>query len=386
MPKALSNVKVIEFAQFAAGPYCGKLMAGLGAETIKVESPSMGNIERERGSFLYLNVNKLGVTLDPRDPRGRQIFSKLASGADVLISDKTEREMALFGLDYTELRQVNSRLIITCLTPFGLKGPYKDFKAYYLNTYHASGLGYLLPVSLDTRREPIKMGGFAGECVCGVSAAVATLGALFWQRTSGKGQLIDISKQEALISMNRPQAARYPNEGVIPTRVESPAGTGGLWPCRNGHIVAIFADGPQWKSLVELMGNPSWATPEYEELSYRAVREAEIKPLIETWMLEHTKEEIYQKGQALGLPVSPVLSPEEVLIFPQFKARDFFASMEQPQNGKVAFPGAPFRLSATPWSAERPSPELGQHNEEIYSKRLGYSIQELNELRQEGII
>ena len=386
MPKALSGIKVIEFAQFAAGPYCGKLLAGLGAETIKVENPSSGDSGRGRSGFLYLNTSKLSVTLNPAHPHGEQILLKLISTADVFISDRTERDMAQFGLTYDELRQLNPRLIITCLTPFGLTGPYKDFKAYYLNTYHASGLGYLIPVSPDTKREPIKIGGFAGECACGVSAAVATLGALFWQKNTGKGQLIDISQQEALISMNRPQAARYPNEGVIPTRVEVPAGTGGLWPCQNGHIVAIFADGRQWRSLIELMGKPAWATPEYEELSYRAVRDSEIKPLIGAWMLEYSKEEIYQKGQALGCPVSPVLSPEEVLEFPQFQARGFFTSLGQPQNGKTTFPGAPFRLSASPWGDETPSPELGQHNEEVYCQQLGYSIQEMDELRQEGII
>lgn len=385
-PEALAGIKVIEFARFAAGPYCGKLMAGLGAETVKVESPSSVDSGRNRAGFLYLNTNKLSVTVNTGHPQGKRIFLKLINTADVLISDKTEREMAQFGLEYAELRRLNPHLIITCITPFGLTGPYKDFKSYYLNTYHASGLGYLIPVSQDLSREPIKLGGFSGECACGVSAAVATLGALFWKKTTGKGQLIDVSQQEALISMNRPQAARYPNEGIIPTRVEVPAGTGGLWPCKDGHVVAIFADGRQWKSFVELMDKPAWATTEYEELSYRAVRDSETKPLIGAWMLEHTREEIFQKGQALGCPVSPVLSPEEVIEFPQFQARGFFTSIEQHHYGKITFPVSPFKLSASPWSATKTAPKLGQHNTEIYSKRLGYSVQELDKLHQEGII
>ena len=134
------------------------------------------------------------------------------------------------------------------------------------------------------------------------------------------------------------------------------------------------------------MGNPDWATPEYEELSYQALRHAEVRPRIEAWMLEHTREEIFTKGQALGCPVSPVLSPEETLTFPQFQSRGFFASQKHPRAGTLTFPGDPFRLSATPWSLERPAPALGQHNREVYCGRLGYSTEGLDRLGQEGAI
>ncbi|MBI4287144.1 MAG: CoA transferase [Chloroflexi bacterium] len=385
--QALADVKVVEIARFVAGPYCGKLMADLGAEVIKVEPPS-GDVARDRRAFLYLNTNKLGVTLDIGSPQGRDVFSELLSTADVLISDRTEsRHMGVGpGLDYAAIRRNNPRLVITCITAFGLTGPYRDFKAYYLNTYHGSGLGYLTPASPDLKREPTRMGGFAGECACGVSAAVAALAALFWRRMTGRGQIIDVSQQEALLSMNRPQAARHPNEGVTPTRVDQPAGTGGLMECKDGHIVAIFADGRQWKAFAELMGNPEWATPDYEDLSYRGVHYGEIRPRIEAWMREHTTEDIFTRGQALGCPISPVLSPKDALAFPQFQSRGFFVSQDFGGGGKVTFPGAPFRLSATPWRLERPAPTLGQHNDEVYCGRLGYSYEVLVKLRRQGVI
>ena len=149
---ALQGVRLLEYGQLVSAPYCAKLLADLGAECIKIEEPPVGDPARRRGPFpddiphpeksglfLYVNTNKLGVTLDPRTPTGRLIFQRLAQEADVLIEDRPPGEMERLGLGYAALSALNPALIVTSITPFGQTGPYKDYKTYHLNLYHASG-------------------------------------------------------------------------------------------------------------------------------------------------------------------------------------------------------------------------------------------------------
>ena len=177
--KALSGIKVLEYAQFVSGPYCTKLMADLGAEVTKIEPPE-GDIARKRGPFpgdiphhersglfLYNNTNKSGITLDLRSVEGRERFKKLVTETDIFIEDTPPGTMSKLGLDFNTLIEINPRLIMTSITPFGQTGPYKDYKAYYLNVSHASALGYLTPViqkvSSRPKREPIREGGLIAE-------------------------------------------------------------------------------------------------------------------------------------------------------------------------------------------------------------------------------
>ena len=193
---------MVEYCSFVSGPYCTKLFADLGAEVIKVENPE-GDEARKRGAFLddkpdpelsglflYLNTNKLGVTLNLDSATGRDIFKKLIADADILVEDRPPGKMEKLGLNYDVLKKVNPSLIMASITPFGQYGPYRDYKSYYLNTYHASGAGYVLPAgSPNADREPLRGGGFVGECDIGVNASVAVLGALYWRMAGGTGTI-----------------------------------------------------------------------------------------------------------------------------------------------------------------------------------------------------
>ena len=152
--RALEGTKIIEYCDFVAGPYCAKLLADLGAEVIKIERLGGGDEARSRGPFLgdvphpersglflYLNTNKLGITLNLDSAAGKAIFKRLIAGADILIEDRSPGEMKELGVGYDTLKELNPRLIMTSITPFGQTGPYRDYKSYYLNTYHASGAG-----------------------------------------------------------------------------------------------------------------------------------------------------------------------------------------------------------------------------------------------------
>ena len=172
-PGALEGMKIVEYCNMVSGPYCSKLLADMGADVLKVEPPFTGDDSRKRGPFpgdvphqeksglfLYLNSNKKGLTLDPKKPEGKEIFKKLIEKTDVLIEDRPPGEMEELALDYETLKAVNPGLIMISITPYGRSGPFKDYRAFQLNTVHASGQGYMLPIPAeDMDRPPVKVGG-----------------------------------------------------------------------------------------------------------------------------------------------------------------------------------------------------------------------------------
>jgi crotonobetainyl-CoA:carnitine CoA-transferase CaiB-like acyl-CoA transferase len=400
---ALEGVSVLEYANFVAGPYCARLLADLGAEVIKMESPASGDQSRKRGPypqdrphsetsglFLYLNANKLGVTLDPSTSSGQRIFKEMVSRTDILIEDNLPQLLRKLGLDYSELKKTNSRLVMTSITPFGQSGPYRDYKAYYLNSYHASLVGYFTPEVLSEKeleREPLKIGGFLGEYGVGVSAALATTAALYYQWFSGEGQQIDISRQEAILNFFGVDAERFANWQEHPSRLRQLKGLGGMLTCRDGHALVAFNEEHQWRALVRIMGSPEWALDErYLEQAGRAEDDEQIMQRMNQWAQQHHKNEMYHRGQAAGCPIGPVWSSQEVFYSAQATARDYFVEIEHPWAGRQFYPSSLFRLSQTPSQVYRPAPLLGQHNEEVYCQRLGYSRQELTRMTQAGII
>jgi len=396
---ALDGLKVLEYCQMISGPYCGKLLADLGAEVIKVEEPPAGDAARTRGPFpddiphpdksglfLYLNTNKLGITLSPRTTSGCQVLQRLAEQADVLIEDRPPGEMADLGLDYAALSALNPRLVVTSITPFGQTGPYRDYKSHHLNLYHASGHSSFFYVAPKERRKepPVVAGGEVGDYDGGLAAAVATLAALFSRLTTGQGQHIDISKFEALLALERVVVARFAN---TPEPPDWPGMVGGLLPCQDGHVVITAVQEHQWQALMELMGNPAWAQDEEcrNEIT-RSQHRDEIQPLLEEWMAQHPKEELYHKGQTFGVPIGPVRTSAEIANWPQARQRGFFTHLDHPQAGELEYPTAAYRMSETPWQGERAAPLLGEHNEQIYCGRLSYSREQLDRMAADGTI
>ncbi len=396
--RALGGVKVVEWCNFVTGPYCTKLLADLGAEVIKIELPEVGDEARRRGPFLhdapdpersglflYLNTNKLGVTLNLKTTTGKKIFRELVRETNILVEDKSPEEMKKLGLDYEALREINPRLVMTSISPFGQTGPYRNYKAYTLNTVHGAGSGYINPGdSPDLSREPLKSGGLFDDYTAGLMAAVGVLGALYVSRTIGIGQHVDISKQEAIMALDKIEIDTYPNGGKIASRLGT---TRRAIPCKDGYFVFIAGRDYEWTPFVELMGNPEWAQDEkFRERSGRDEHGAELGEHISKWSMNYTRDEIYHRSQAKRIPLGIVASVDEVVNSPHYHARGFFVEIDHPSTGRITYPGAPYQFSLTPWTVERPAPLLGQHNEEVYSRRLGYTRQDLVKMRQMGII
>lgn len=403
-PSALKGVKILEYCTTVSGAYCAKLMADLGAEVIKIEAPGIGDGARRKppflhdepdpeksGLFMYINTSKFGITLDPEKPEGRKVFKKLVRDVDILIEDHQPGEMEKIGLGYDTLKKINPGLIMTAITPFGQTGPYKSYKAYQLNISQMSGQGYLLPmISPNLDRPPVKVGGNSGNFDPGLVASIAIMAALFWRGKGGKGQYIGMSKMEALMSMQRVESVTFPNSGVNMSRVgmAQRRTPDGIMPCKDGYVVVVMPEEHQWRSFMKLLGEPPWSREEWcENRIKRAENVEKIKEYILEWMKDQPREEVFRKGQALSVPVAPTNTAKDVVESPQFNARGFFVETEHPVMGKIdKFPSSPYRFSKTPWKISRPAPQLGEHNEEIFCGRLGYTRDELTRFKDLEII
>ncbi len=396
----MAGVKVLEYAQLAAGPYCTKLLADLGAEVIKIEPPQVGDEARRRepflkdvphpersGFFFYLNTNKRGITLNLNTTTGRKIFQELVKESDVLVEDNPPQAMKELSLDYESLKGINPRLIMTSITPFGQDGPYRDYKAYHLNTYHGSGVAKILASILpEETPKPTKGPGFLGDYDCGLNAATAIMGALYSRLFTGTGQHIDISKQESLIALERVEMGMFGNDERGST-VFMQYMVGGLQRCKDGYVLITLGGEHHWQGLINLLGNPDWAQDErYQGELSKYIYAQEINERIAEWMINQTKDEVYHRSQALNCPIGMVTTVEDLVASKQLQARGFFVEVEHPEMGKVKCPTASYRFSKTPLRFVRPAPLLGEHNEEVFGKRLGYTREELSRMRGAGII
>ncbi len=400
--KALEGVKVIEYGNLISAPFCAKILADLGAEVIKIEEPGIGDQARrmepffedvshpERsGLFLYLNINKLSITLNLKSATGVEIFRELIKDADIFVENNPPKMMEGLRLNYQSLKDINPQLIMTSITPFGQTGPYKDYKGSELIAFHMSGMAYVTPrLSKDTSQEPLKVSAHLADFYTGLCGAAGTLNALYCRDAIGSGQQVDISELEALTPIIDIPIAVY--SGLKRISIRTSPMFGAPWhivPCEDGYVHIAGIEERHWQRFVQLMGNPEWANEElFKNATSRGEHWDALKPLISNWTREHTKEEIYHQGQALGIPIGPVFTMEDMLKSKHLAARGFFTEIEHPETGKLRYPGVPYKLSETPCQVEHPAPLLGQHNEEVYCQRLNYTKYDLVKMKQAGVI
>jgi crotonobetainyl-CoA:carnitine CoA-transferase CaiB-like acyl-CoA transferase len=382
-----------------AAAYAAKLMADLGAEVIKVEEPD-GDAARRRGPypghiphpeksglFLYLNTNKLGVTLNLQTSKGQGLLQRLIQDADLLIHNYSPARMPGLGLDYEALRRLNPRLVMTSISPFGQTGPNRDLQAHDLTMWAAGGIVYLSGASGRPDLPPLKAFGQQAGFQAGVNAAVGSLGALFGRLSNGRGQHVDVSVQECLVAVMENNYVSWPYSQSVASRLGFRLIPQDVLQCRDGYIYVLAVEEHQWKNAVELMGNPEWAMADiFQDFASRSANWDALKPLLEDWLQDKSVQELYHAAQARRVPFAPVSTMGDLLNSAHLNARGFFAEITHPEAGTLRYPGAPYRFSATPWALRRPAPCLGQHNEEIYGGRFGLSQEELGELKAAGVI
>ena len=399
IPAALSGLRVLEIGAMVAVPYCGKLLASLGTDVVKIEPPKVGDPSRRRGpfpgdvphpersgTFLYLNTGKRGVTLDVDDPQGRDMLRQLAVDADVILHDFRPSLAASPGMRRDSLAKINPSIIVAAITPFGTTGPNAEYAAHDVNVFHAGGEGNLLPngLALDTfpDRAPIRAGGMMASYQGGLTAAVGVLAAVIAQWADGTGQAVESSMQEAQLAIGYLPMQRLEAEGVVETRFSRFFRMGGVMPASDGYIELLTLESRQWEGLVRLLGGPKWATP--EKFQDPATHGPEINENLRRWTSGHTREWLYREGQAHGVPIAPYLSPSEVYQSTQQRERGFFIEVSHPDAGPYEYAGSPFRMSETPPQVRR-APLLGEHNAGVYGA-LGYSSEDLTVLARSEVI
>ena len=327
---ALSDLKVLEYADFVSGPFCAKLMADLGAEVIKIEAPSSGDTARQTGPFpedvphpersglfLYLNTNKRSVTLDPSTPTGAAIFKELVKTADVLIENRPPSTMERLGLGYESLRQINPGLIMTSVTPFGQFGPYSHYKANDLICCQMSGLAFHTPTGGVASDEipPLKPGGRQSDFVAGSTAATATMFAIIARQTLGEGQHVDVSQQESIASFLRHQVPyyTYDPEGLpYLTLYDNSARIRRPIVCQDGFIMIACTENAQWRALLELIAGDNWerneelrdaVEGEYRPSEFIQKRKETIDPILRNWAAKLTMEEAVSAVGNRDIPI-----------------------------------------------------------------------------------
>ena len=398
--KVLNGVKIVEYGNLISAPFCAKILADMGAEVIKIEKPCCGDDSRrlepflkdvpgtERsGLFQYLNMNKLGITLNPGTATGIKILRELLKDADAFVENNPPKRMKELEITYEQVKKINPRIVMTSITPFGQTGPYKDYKGGELVEAHMGGLAYDSVREVDISHEPIKAPAHLFSFQAGLSAATASVGALFHQSVTGEGIQLDVSEQESIIQ-NMHSLFRYYYDKQIVSRTDvldrAPAH---ILPCKDGYIHHANMEESEWWRFVDLMGNPEWAKNElFKDYKTRAIYWDALKPLILEWTMEHTMDEIYRSSQERGSAIGALYTAKEMLDDRQMASRGFFVEIEHPELGKLRYPGIPYRFSNIQQETPVAAPLLGQHNEEIYCGRMGYTKQDLVKLSETGVI
>ncbi len=376
----LQGLRIVECGGLVSAAYACKLFADLGAKVIKIEPP-WGDPSRQRGPFprgrpdpdasglfIYLNCNKRGVVADLSQRSGQEFLCGLVREADLLIHNVPPSRIDRLGLNYEHLSRVNPKLIKVSITPFGIHGPLSAYEASDLILWAAGGLAYLNgagPGSDDL--PPLKPFGWQASVQGALNAAVAALGALFARRKLGRGQHVVVSVQQCVASILELTFEYYPYMGLVASRLgQKPIQPLDFFECRDGWIFVCCVEEHQWQQLVELMGHPDWADLEiFRDRLSRARNWDALKLLMQEWMAEQSVEELYHAGQARRIPLAPVSTMGDLLRSPHLSKRGFFAVVDQPIAGRTTLPGAPYRLSRTPWQLRRPAPRLGEHTSEV---------------------
>lgn len=384
-------MKVIELGGGVSAPYCGKVLANLGADVLKVEPPGGDPSRREgpfpadtphpekSGLFLALNVNKRGITLDLDAPDDRRRLLSLAEDADILVENLPPGALDRSGLGYDALARTNPAIILVSITPFGRRGPYAGYKATDLVLFHMGGLahGLIGPVEDPDAEPPVRAGGHQADLVAGMAAATAGMIALYRRRTTGAGCHVTVSSFHAMATQVIAGLANSACGRPAPTRDASEqreaaiggmvSAIGGVLPCNDGYVAISPREDAQWERWLELMGNPEWSGD--QRFATREARQRhflDLWELVGEWTRRRSKFDIAREGQARRIPCFPVNTVGDLLRDAHLAHRKFFVTIDHPAAGSLDYPGVPYRLSnaALPLDA-RPAPMLGQHNETV---------------------
>jgi formyl-CoA transferase len=411
--KALEGVRILDMTHVQSGPTCTQLLAWFGADVIKVERPGIGDITRgqlrdlpgvDSLYFTMLNGNKRSITLDTKNRHGRELFGKLVAACDVLVENFAPGAIDRMGFTWERIQELNPRMIYASVKGFG-PGPYEDCKVYE-NVAQCTG-GSASTTGFDDG-PPLVTGAQIGDTGTGLHLALGIVTALFQREKTGRGQRVLAAMQDGVLNLCRvklrdqqrlahgplKEYPQYPN-GIFTDEVpRSGNASGGGQPgwavkCLGGganDYIYVIIQPPGWAPLMKLCGreelidDPEWATPEA-----RLPKLMECFTIIEGWTITKKKFEAMELLNQHNIPCGPILSMKEIAEEPALRATGTVVEVDHPQRGRYLTVGNPIKLSDSPADV-RPSPLLGEHTDEILTGVLGFSAEQVSEVKASGAL
>jgi crotonobetainyl-CoA:carnitine CoA-transferase CaiB-like acyl-CoA transferase len=397
LPAAMDDIRVLDVSQGIAGPFCAKILADFGADVVKVE-PLGGEMGRTMGPFfhddphpekslffLLLNLNKRGATLNLETKTGQKIFKELVREADVVVETFKPGYLASLGLDYESLEKVNPKIVMTSITPFGQYGPYSHFKGEEIIAYAMSGI---MSISGTADREPLKHGGFQAQYEGGINGALSTAFTLLLRDFTEEGQHVDVSVQEVVNSTLVSNQPFYSWTGAVQGRRRS-VGTmfGNVMPCKDGFFISQGGGGATWDDIANFYGVEALKEERFANNEQRIVNGVEFDRIIIEAVKDRTMHEMFKTAsEKYRMLFGIVQTPKDLANCPQLASRNFYQEVDHPVIGKIQVPFRLFNMSETPSQYRMPAPLLGQHNEEVYTKLLSYTKEDLVKLRELNVV
>lgn len=407
--KPLEGIVVLDLTRYLAGPYCTLLLAGLGAEVIKIEPPGKGDLHRrfppfvgpkgasgkpqteeDMGVFmLHRGRNKKSITLDLYHPEGRELFKALCRKADIVVENYSPGVMDEMGASYTTLRELNPRLILCSISGFGQTGPLRDWRAYDPVIQSMSGLA---SVTGYADKPPTRCGAAISDTVAPLFSVIGILSALRRRDQTGAGEWVDIAMLDTSFFL-QPDLLEMLNGGIEPRRRGNTHAAGtplNTYPTHDGFVTVAVTTDKNWQCLLTALGredlknDPRFATP----LSHREHIQF-IDEMVAAWLQDRAMADAAKILQDNEVPAGPVHTMPELLTNPQLQARQMVVDLEHPSAGPlpgVKGFGMPIHFVEHPVQFDQPAPLLGAHNEEIYGNVLGLDTAALAALRDKGVI
>ena len=404
MSKALEGIRVIDMTHDQAGPSCTQMLAWLGAEVIKLEMAD-GRGDRARWLrrddpdldsyfFLLLNNNKKSTTLNLRDPRGKELFRTLIKDADIMVENRGPGAMDRLGLGYEDLERINPRLIYASVKGFGSFGPYAEYKCFEPVAQATSGA---MSITGFADRPPAPLGANVGDSGTGMHAAIGILAALVQRSATGRGQMVEVAMQEAVLNLTRVRFTGTLTDGAPEQRQESlrggrPGTVGGLFRCSPGGpndyvYLMLPPDNPGMFDLAmramgrqDLIEDTRFDSPEARQL-----HSEELVEIVEGWTGKRDKREVMAAFAGAGVPCGAVFDTREVLSHPHLTERGMVTEVEHPTRGKYPMIGCPVRLSDSPVEVTR-APLYGEDPDQVFTVLGGLAQEEVDELRRDKVI
>ncbi len=394
MSGVLEGIRVLDFGRYIAGPYCAALLGDMGADVIRVEK-TRGSEDRwtspvaeggEGGSFMQMNRNKRGITLDPRSDEGREVVRRLVATADVVVANLPPQTLERMGLDYPTLCETKPDIILSTVSAFGHGGPWSHRVGFDGVAQAMSGAMYMS----GQPDQPTRLYYPWVDFTTAILTAFGTMNALMEKQRSGRGQQVEGALLMSALTVGSPTLVE---QGVIEVnRVASGnrSQSGAPSDCfqtKDGWVLVMSVGEPLFKRWCALMGEDQWLEDErFTTDQDRGDNGAVISERMATWCRERTTEECLQQLDEARLPGGPVYSPQQALDHPHVKAMEFLQDVDYPGLPKPApLADTPVRLSKTPGGIRHRAPTLGEHTEEVLGE-IGYSAEEIGCLREAGVV